>query len=271
MAEAVAPWPRTMATFVGSFLVLTALSRIAPYGGEPPASVLLATGESLLLLRAVARWTGRRGAAAAVFLGIAVVHAIVAVGVARAASHAGGVALLVLVQVLVWGLAEAISRTGRLHGGASVYAMFAWIDIIRQLHDAAGRFGAGEAPATVVLAPLTLLLPMLLAFGGALALPNGRWPLRVFAGVEARSGLDLVLLVLAAGLLAAFPARALGAILDVPHAVSTAAVATVVILAASRSYLRAREPGKRDLRLIPPLFLLPTLAGISIALGYHGR
>ncbi len=267
MADEVAPWPRTMATFVGSFLVLTALSRVAPPGGEPPASILLGTGEYLLVLRAAGHWSGRHGLGAAAFLVVAACHALATVGVGRLPV----VALLLAVQALVWGLSEAISRTGRLHGGASVYAMFAWIDIVRQLHEAGGALAAGGVPVTAVLARLTLLVPPLLAFTGALALTNARWPLRVVDRVEARSGLDLVLLGLSAGLLAGYPARAIGGLIGVPVQVATAAVATFVILVAGRSYARARVPGPRDVRLIPPLILLPSLAIASLVLGYRGH
>ncbi len=266
MPDAAAPWPRTMATFVGSFLLLTALSRIAPPGGEPPVSVLLGTGEYLLVLRAAAYFTGRPGLLGAVFLVVAACHGLWMVGSGRL----GVVALLVAVQAVVWGLSEAISRTGRLHGGASIYAMFAWIDIVRGLHDAGGRIASGEVPAAAVLAPLTLLVPPMLAFTGALALPNARWPLRVVDRVEARSGLDLVLLGLSAGLLAGYPARAIGGLVGLPVQVATSAVATFVILVASRSYARARVPGPRDVRLIPPLILLPSLAIVALVLGYRG-
>lgn len=258
------PWPRTMATFVGSFVLLVALAR-ALGGLGVPVGALVAGGGILLAVRAAAHlWAGAASepAVAALFLALAGVSTFGAFPVA-------GTIALVGVLAVAWLLADAIARTGRLHGASTVFAMIAWIGIVTALRALGAAWSHGTATPLAVAGELSVVLPLMLALVGGLLLPSARWPALV-GPLEALSPLDLVLETLTIGLVAAGPFRAAGRALGVPGGPVTALVATVVVLAVGSAYVRHRVPGPRDPRLIPPLILLPALALGALWAGTRG-
>jgi hypothetical protein len=248
-----------MATFAGSFVAIALLSRLPLPGGPPTAKALIDSGALL----AVAHLSGRRWGAAVFFLVAAAAAIWVAASTRNPVLAFGAVFGL---QAALWAGAEAIAATGRMTGGTSIYAILAWIGIIQVLRADGSGIAAGALPASAGAVDLAVVVPLVGAILGALALPNSRWPLP--GRIPARSALDLVLLALTAGLFVATPFRWLASWAGFPPSIATALVASAAVAAVLSAYARVRVPGPRERRLLPPLVFLPGLAIGALILGF---
>jgi hypothetical protein len=274
-------WPPTMAAFVAcvvAALILPWAHRQAVEAllfsssghGVDGSSAFVVASAGLLLIRGGASLAGVRSKPAIAAAYVAFTAAAGAVMMAGTGYPAVIVVLAIALgsafQGVLWLLADGLTRTGRLHGSAAIFAMFVWFWLIGVMGRAGVLLGSGELPAWHVVRALGLVAPIVLALGGVLALPNRRWPLPFLAGTELRSGLDFALVALAAGsLLGRILDAIAGGFVALSLPIATPLGATAVVGAMLVAWGRARDPGgPREVRLFVPVIALPTLASAAL-------
>jgi hypothetical protein len=272
-----------MLAFFGSVLAVGAMRR-APIPGVADLAqqaffpgVLLDVAALLALVRVWAalsagnRGVARRSAAIVYVAGATLAtlsreSVFTALGAFDTAFRFQAVAVVVAFAGLLWVLADALRRSGRLHGAGAIYGIALWFWVIELARERGALVSLGEIPWWAGFGEVGLLvLPIAAVLAVQLARPNGAWPLVFPGGLELWSGLDLAIVALGAGTLFARPLA-----IVLPPWAATAALANAAVAAAIWVYLRRRSPGDRELRLAVPLVLLPSMAFAAAAAGFYG-